>query len=446
MHVLVVGSGGREHALAWKIAKSPLVDRLSVAPGNAGTEGLPLSGAREPLGGSSLPSAGQPTSAKSRNVGVAAEDLDALVAHAREHDVDLVVVGPEAPLCAGLTDALAEHGIPAFGPTAAGAKLEGSKAFCKTFLSDHGIPTAPFQVVTDMDAAADYIGRCSRPQVVKADGLAAGKGVIVCNTPGEARQAAKAMLVGGRFGEAGATVVIEERLEGEEASFMALCDGLRALPLASSQDHKRALDGDRGPNTGGMGAYSPAPVVTADRAAQIQETIIAPIAKGMAGLGTPYRGVIYAGLMVQGDKIQVLEVNCRLGDPETQPVLMRLDEDLVPLLQATAEGRLESRPLVQDPRATLCVVMASGGYPGAYEKGYAIEGLSEVETLPDVEVFHAGTARDSDGRVVTAGGRVLGVTAKGDTLREARSQAYLAVERIRWTGVYYRKDIAYRAL
>lgn len=448
MHVLVVGSGGREHALAWTIAKSPLVDRLHLAPGNAGTQGIALAGARAGSGGSPLVLPGQeaPASAGSDNIAVGAEDVEGLLAYARESQVDLVVVGPEAPLCAGLTDALAEHGIPAFGPTAAAARLEGSKAFSKIFFADHGIPTAPFKVVTDMDAAAAYIGRCTTPQVVKADGLAAGKGVLVCDTPNEAREAAKAMLVDGRFGAAGKTVVIEDRLEGQEASFMALCDGTRALPLASSQDHKRALDGDRGPNTGGMGAYSPAPVVTGDRAAQIQETIIAPISKGMASLGTPYRGVLYAGLMIQGDDIQVLEVNCRFGDPETQPVLMRLDEDLVPLLAQTAEGRLEDRPLRQDPRAALCVVMASGGYPGAYDKGHVIEGLPEVAALPDVAVFHAGTALDAEGRVVTAGGRVLGVTAMGDTLREARRRAYEAVERIHWPEAHYRKDIAYRAL
>ncbi len=422
MKVLVVGSGGREHALAWKIAQSPKVDKVYCAPGNAGTAQV------------------------GDNVPIPANDLEALADFAQEKGVELTAVGPEDPLCQGIADLFAERGLAVFGPSAAGARLEGSKRFCKEFLRDHDIPTAPFAVVSDMDAADAYIKRCSRPQVVKADGLAAGKGVIVCDTPDQAVAAAKSMLIDGRFGAAGGILVIEERLDGEEASFMALCDGERVVPLVSSQDHKRALDGDRGPNTGGMGAYSPAPVVNADREAQVMETVMRATVDGMARAGAPYRGVLYAGLMIHGDRIDVLEFNCRFGDPETQPVLMRLDEDLVPLMLASGTGALPDRPLHTDPRATLCVVMASGGYPGAYDKGHRIAGLDRAATQPDVVVFHAGTTLNEAGEVITSGGRVLGVTAWGETIRAAQKQAYEAVETISWPDVHYRKDIGYRAM
>jgi phosphoribosylamine--glycine ligase len=422
MKVLVVGGGGREHALAWKISRSAEVKRVYCAPGNAGT------------------------AAVSENVQIPATDLEALTAFVKEHQIDLTVVGPEDPLCRGLVNRLNEQGHAAFGPTAAAARLEGSKAFCKQLMRELGIPTAPFEVVSDMDRADTYLKSRSNPQVVKADGLAAGKGVVVCNRPGEAVAAAREMLLEERFGSAGSTLVIEDRLEGEEASFMALSDGERVVPLASSQDHKRALDGDRGPNTGGMGAYSPAPVVTGDRAQQIMETIVRPLARGMAVAGTPYRGVVYAGLMINGDDIQVLEINCRFGDPETQPVLMRLDEDLVPLMRASSQGELTERGVRTDPRATLCVVMAASGYPGAYQKGDPIQGLAEVDALEDVQVFHAGTRLDDRGQVVTGGGRVLGVTAYGETIAAAHQRAYEAVGRITWRDVQYRKDIGHRAL
>lgn len=422
MKVLVVGSGGREHALAWKISQSPLVDTVYCAPGNAGTAAL------------------------GENVAINANDIPALLAFAESNDVGLTVVGPEDPLCRGVVDAFTERDRVAFGPSAAAARLEGSKAFCKQFMRDCGVPTADFGVVGDLAAAEAYIRHCQGPQVVKADGLAAGKGVIVCDTPEEALAAAREMLVDRRFGEAGGTLVIEDRLDGEEASFMALCDGERVLPLVSSQDHKRALDGDAGPNTGGMGAYSPAPVLTDTLAERAMETVMRPIAAGMAKAGTPYRGVMYAGLMIRGDRIDVLEINCRFGDPETQPVLMRLDEDLVPLMIASARGTLEERPLARSPQATLCVVMAAGGYPSSYGKGFAIEGLDEACALEDVVVFHAGTALDQDGHVVTSGGRVLGVTARGDSIAEAQKRAYEAVAMIQWPDARFRKDIGFRAL
>lgn len=424
MKALVVGSGGREHALAWKMAQSPLVSKVFAAPGNAGTARLE----------------------KGENVPIGATDLDGLVAFSRREGVGLAVVGPEDPLCRGLVDRLTEAGITAFGPSAAAARLEGSKAFCKEFFRAEGIPTADFGVVASLEEARRYLEGRSAPQVVKADGLAAGKGVMVCDTRDEALEAAREMLDGRRFGEAGCRVLIEDRLEGQEASFMALCDGERVLPMASSQDHKRALDGDRGPNTGGMGAYSPAPVVTEALAERVMETVMRPIARGMARVGSPYRGVIYAGLMIHGEDISVLEVNCRFGDPETQPVVARLDEDLVPLLVASAQGTLQDRPLVNDPRATLCVVMAAGGYPGSYGKGFVIQGLEEAEAMKDVMVFHAGTATDAEGRVITAGGRVLGVTARGDSIREAQAKAYEAVKRITWPDAHVRTDIGFRAL
>jgi phosphoribosylamine--glycine ligase len=428
MKVLIVGGGGREHALAWKVAQSPKVTEVICAPGNAGT------------------------AAVGRNVDIGAGDLDGLLAFAEQSEIGLTIVGPEDPLCQGLVDAFEARGLPAFGPTAKAARLEGSKAFCKRFLRDQGVPTADFGVFTDLAEAEAYIDARTVPQVVKADGLAAGKGVIVCSTADEAKAAAREMLVDRRFGDAGGSIVVEDRLEGEEVSFMALCDGLRVVPLASSQDHKRALDGDEGPNTGGMGAYSPAPLVTDELAGRIMAEIMQPIARGMAQSGTPYRGVVYAGLMITGDALSVLEINCRFGDPETQPVLARLKTDLVTLLGAAATGDLAGPGpgpgLVPewDPRVTMCVVMAAGGYPGSYGKGYVIEGLDQAGAPDDVVVFHAGTALDDDGRVVTSGGRVLGVTAYGDTTAKAQRCAYAAVEKISWPDVHYRTDIGFRAV
>ncbi len=423
MKVLIVGSGGREHTLAWKIAQSPKVTEVLCAPGNAGT------------------------AAVGRNVDISANDLDGLLALAQQEEIGLTVVGPEDPLCRGLVDAFAAQGLPAFGPTAKAARLEGSKAFCKQFMRDQNVPTADFGVFTDLAEAEAYIDERSVPQVVKADGLAAGKGVIVCSTGEEAKAAAREMLVDARFGDAGTSIIVEDRLEGEEASFMALCDGLRVVPLASSQDHKRALDGDEGPNTGGMGAYSPAPVVTDALAERIMSEVMQPLARGMAQAGSPYRGVLYAGMMIDGDRLNVLEINCRFGDPETQPVLARLKTDLVELLGASASGGLAGLEPEWDPRSTLCIVMAAGGYPGSYEKGHVIEGMDAAKGGDgDVVVFQAGTAVGADGRVVTSGGRVLGVTAYGETIAAAQKNAYTATRKISWPDVHFRTDIGYRAV
>jgi phosphoribosylamine--glycine ligase len=421
MKVLIVGGGGREDALAWKIARSPDCTELLVAPGNAGT------------------------ASRGRNLDVRATDLDAVLDLAASQRVDLVVVGPEDPLCAGLVDRLTERGILAFGPTAAAARLEGSKAFAKEMLRRVGVPTAASGAFTDAAAAAAYIDSRPVPQVVKADGLAAGKGVVVCSDAAEARAAVRDMIGDRRFGAAGATVVVEDRLEGEEASYMALCDGERVIPLASSQDHKRALDGDRGPNTGGMGAYSPAPIVTPALERRVLDEILRPLVRGMAEAGTPYRGVLYAGLMIQGDTVNVLEINCRFGDPETQVVVPRLAEDLLPLLAASARGALPDRLLAWDPRAALGVVMASGGYPGPPDTGRVVRGLEDATALSDVVVFHAGTAVGDRGQVVTTGGRVLCVTGFGATFDNARTVAYSATGRISWPNVHYRRDIGHRA-
>jgi len=422
MKVLIVGGGGREHALAWKVAQSPKVTEVICAPGNAGTA---LVG---------------------RNVEIGSGDLEGLLAFAEQESIGLTIVGPEDPLCRGLVDAFEAKGLAAFGPSAKAARLEGSKAFCKQFMRDQGVPTADFGVFTDPAEAEAYIDSRTVPQVVKADGLAAGKGVIVCSQADEAKAAVREMLVDRRFGDAGDAIIVEDRLEGEEASFMALCDGLRVLPLASSQDHKRALDGDKGPNTGGMGAYSPAPVVTDALAERIMREIMQPLSRGMAEAGSPYRGVLYAGLMITGDSLSVLEINCRFGDPETQPVLARLQTDLVTLLGAAAAGGLAGLELTWDPRAALCVVMAAGGYPGRYDKGHVIDGLDAAGESDEVQVFHAGTALDADGRIVSSGGRVLGVTAYGDTIAAAQHNAYEATRKISWPDVHYRTDIGNRAV
>ncbi|HYW03265.1 MAG TPA: phosphoribosylamine--glycine ligase [Gammaproteobacteria bacterium] len=423
MTVLVVGGGGREHALAWKASLSLRVSRVLVAPGNPGTD-------REP---------------GIENAAVAADDLDGLVALARREAVDLTIVGPEAPLVAGLADRFEEAGLRCFGPRAGAARLEGSKAFAKAFLTRHGIPTAGYRTFRDPDEAERYVRDHRGPLVVKADGLAAGKGVVIARSPDEAADAARAMLSEGRFGPAGSEVVIEDFLEGEEASFIAMVDGEHVLPLATSQDHKRLGDGDSGPNTGGMGAYSPAPVVTPAVHERVMREVIEPTIAGMARDGHRYTGFLYAGLMVAPDGTpRVLEFNCRFGDPEAQPVLMRLQSDLVALCEAALDGRLDAVEAAWDPRPAVGVVMASGGYPGRYRKGLPIEGL-EADADPEVKVFHAGTARREHG-IVTAGGRVLCVCALGATVADARDRAYERVAGIAWEGAVYRHDIAARAI
>ena len=423
MKVLVIGGGGREHALAWKLARSPGAEAVLVAPGNAGT-------AAEP---------------GVTNAAVAAEDLDGLVALARREGVGLTVVGPEAPLVAGVVDRFREAGLPCFGPTAAAAELEGSKAYAKDFLARWGIPTASYGVFTDLDEAVAHIRRAGAPIVVKADGLAAGKGVFLAADEETAVAAVTEILGAARFGAAGSRVVVEELLEGEEASFICMVDGEHVLPMASSQDHKARDEGDRGPNTGGMGAYSPAPVVTPEIHDRIMNEVIMPTVKGMAADGRPYTGFLYAGVMVTPDGTpKVLEFNCRFGDPETQPIMMRLESDLVELCQAALAGRLDRVSAAWDPRTALGVVMAAGGYPDAYRKGLPIAGLDDHR--PDTKVFHAGTRRDDDGRVVTAGGRVLCVCGLGATVGAAQAAAYDRVATISWPDAYWRRDIGHRAV
>jgi phosphoribosylamine--glycine ligase len=423
MKVLVIGGGGREHALAWKCASSTDVDEVLVAPGNAGT-------ARE---------------AKLRNVAVAAEDIDALLSLAREENVDLTIVGPEAPLVAGLVDRFNAAGLPCFGPTAAAAQLEGSKAFTKDFLARHRIPTGRYQNFSELQPALDYIRAQGAPIVIKADGLAAGKGVIVAETLEEAEAAATDMLSGGRFGNAGARIVVEEFLAGEEASFIVITDGETILPLATSQDHKARDEGDTGPNTGGMGAYSPAPVVTAEIEARIMDEVIRPTLRGMRADGINYLGFLYAGLMIMADGTpKVIEFNCRMGDPETQPIMLRLNSDLAAICLATVTGDLAEQHARWDPRAALGVVLAAGGYPDSYEKGAVISGLDDVDSETQ-KVFHAGTAIIGDD-VVTSGGRVLCVVGLGDTVAAAASEAYKAADKIGWKDVYLRRDIGHRAI
>jgi phosphoribosylamine--glycine ligase len=423
MKILIIGGGGREHALAWKIAQSPRAGKIFVAPGNAGT-------ARE---------------AKCENVVIAAEDVDGLLRFAQQNKIDLTVVGPEAPLVLGVVDRFRAAGLRIFGPTKDAARLEGSKAFTKDFLARHKIPTAAYGNFTDVAAAEAYIKKSGAPIVVKADGLAAGKGVIIAQTVDEAIAAVRDMLAGNAFGAAGHRVVIEEFLQGEEASFITMVDGEHILPLATSQDHKRAGDGDTGPNTGGMGAYSPAPVVTPEIHARIMREVIEPTVRGMKAEGHPYTGFLYAGVMIAPDGTpKVLEFNCRFGDPETQPVMLRLKSDFVELIEAALDGRLDRVQAQWDSRAALGVVMAAGGYPGSYDKGDVITGLPETAAA-DCKVFHAGTAL-KDGAVVTGGGRVLCVTALGATVGAAQSRAYETVKKIRWHGVQYRHDIGYRAI
>ena len=422
MKVLVIGSGGREHALAWKLAQSAGVDEVLVAPGNAGSD----------------------LEAGVRNVDVAATDIQGLMALARTEQVDFTVVGPEAPLVLGAVDQFTAAGMPCFGPTQAAAQLEGSKAFSKDFMRRHNIPTAAYASFTDVGDATKYIQEHGAPIVVKADGLAAGKGVVVAQNEEEAFAAVEDMLSGNGFGEAGHKVVIEEFLKGEEASFICLCDGETAVPFASSQDHKARDDGDRGPNTGGMGAYSPAPVVTSDVHKLAMEKVIIPTLAGMAADGIPYVGFLYAGLMIDDEgQIKVVEFNCRFGDPEAQPVMMRLRADLLQCLMSAVAGTLTDAVLDFDPRIALGVVMAAGGYPGDYAGGDEITGLDKE--LLDTKVFHAGT-RDADGKVVTAGGRVLCVVGLGGSVEMAQALAYERVDLIGWRNRYFRKDIGHRAI
>lgn len=429
MKVLVIGSGGREHALAWKLAQSARVDEVIVAPGNAGTA----------------------TEAKCRNADVKATDLDALVALVRAEGIAVTIVGPEGPLVAGVVDRFRTEDLRIFGPTAAAAQLEGSKAFAKDFLARHGIPTAHYAVHTDLDAALACLREQSvksggAPIVVKADGLAAGKGVIVAMTLDEAEAAVRDMLSGNAFGEAGSRVVIEEFLDGEEASFISMVDGVTALPMATSQDHKRVGDGDTGPNTGGMGAYSPAPVVTPDVHARIMREVVEPTVRGMAADGVPFTGFLYAGLMIDADGApKVIEFNVRFGDPETQPVMLRLDSDLLDLVNAAIDGRLHAIEAHWNPRPSLGVVMAAAHYPETPRTGDAISGL-DLPLPMGAKVFHAGTRLDDAGRVITSGGRVLCVCALGETVAAAQRDAYAAVATIGWDGEFHRTDIGWRAI
>ncbi|BEO06715.1 phosphoribosylamine--glycine ligase [Serratia marcescens] len=423
MNILIIGNGGREHALAWKAAQSPLADKVYVAPGNAGTA----------------------LEANLENVAIAATDIPALVAFAQSHDIGLTIVGPEAPLVIGVVDAFQAAALKIFGPSQAAAQLEGSKAFTKDFLARHRIPTAEYENFTEVEPALAYVRRKGAPIVIKADGLAAGKGVIVAMTLQEAEEAVRDMLAGNAFGDAGHRIVVEEFLDGEEASFIVMVDGENVVPMATSQDHKRVGDGDTGPNTGGMGAYSPAPVVTDEIHRRAMDQVIWPTVRGMAAEGNTYVGFLYAGLMIAADgQPKVIEFNCRFGDPETQPIMLRLRSDLVELCLAGAEGRLNEKSSDWDERPALGVVLAAGGYPGDYRNGEVIQGLPQRESA-DGKVFHAGT-RLQGNDVVTSGGRVLCVTALGDTVAQAQQRAYQLAEGIQWPGSFCRKDIGYRAI
>ncbi|MGI6547636.1 MAG: phosphoribosylamine--glycine ligase [Bacillota bacterium] len=421
MRVLVVGGGGREDALAWKIAQSPLLDKLYCAPGNAGI------------------------SRWAQCLPIRADDVAGLLDFARRERIDLTVVGPEAPLVLGLADRFREHGLAVFGPSAAAAAIEGSKAYAKDLMRRCGVPTADYRVFHHPADARDYLAKGRGPAVVKADGLAAGKGVVVAPDRETAIQAVEEIMTRGVFGQAGRAVVVEEYLQGEEVSLLALTDGETILPLVSAQDHKRVFDGDQGPNTGGMGAYSPAPCYTTDLAAMAEAQVLRPILQGLAGDGRPYQGVLYAGLMLTEDGPRVLEFNCRFGDPETQAVLPRLRSDLLETLWAVTQGELDRVQLQWDERSAVCVVLAAPGYPGDYPQGLPITGLDEAAGMADVQLFYAGTACEN-GKIVTAGGRVLGVTALGDNITAAVQRVYQAVEQISFPGVHYRRDIAARAL
>ncbi|EGQ7790882.1 phosphoribosylamine--glycine ligase [Vibrio cholerae] len=423
MQVLIIGSGGREHALAWKVAQNPQVDTIYVAPGNAGTA----------------------LEHKVQNVNIGITDIPALVAFAQDKAIELTIVGPEAPLVIGVVDAFRAAGLPIFGPTQGAAQLEGSKAFTKDFLARHNIPTAAYANFTEIEPALAYVREKGAPIVVKADGLAAGKGVIVAMTLQEAEDAIQDMLAGNAFGSAGSRVVVEEFLDGEEASFIVMVDGENVLPMATSQDHKRVGDADTGPNTGGMGAYSPAPVVTQDVHDRVMREVIYPTVRGMAAEGNTYTGFLYAGLMIDSTGApKVIEYNCRFGDPETQPIMMRLQSDLVELCQAAIAGKLDQVESKWDPRASIGVVLAAGGYPGDYTKGEVISGLPTQESAGQ-KVFHAGTETQGD-QVVTNGGRVLCATALGNTVLEAQQRAYQLADQIHWNGMFCRRDIGYRAI
>ena len=421
MKVLVVGGGGREHTLVWKIAQSPLVDKIYCAPGNPGIAEL------------------------AECVHIGADEMTALCEFAQAEEIDLTIVGPEVPLTMGIVDMFQAAGLEIFGPNKAAAQIEGSKGFSKDLMARYNIPTAAYQSFTDHAQAVAYIQKQGAPIVVKADGLAAGKGVIVALTEEQAITAVDDIMLDQVFGDAGASVVIEEFMEGEEASFFAFTDGKNILPLASSQDHKRVNDGDEGPNTGGMGAYSPAPVVTDELYQVIVETIVKPTIDGMAADGCPYSGILYVGLMIKDGVPRVVEYNARFGDPEAQPLLMRMKSDIVPVLQACARGKLQQNSIEWYDKAAVCVVLASGGYPGPYEKGLPISGLDDAAKIDDLMVFHAGTTL-KDGKIVNQGGRVLGVTGLGDTVRDAIDKAYVGVKVIHWDGVHYRNDIGARAL
>lgn len=424
MQILLIGSGGREHALAWKLVQSAQVEKIWAAPGNPGIAAVE----------------------KCECVELNLNDLDAVADFAEEHGIDLTVVGPEATLVAGIADVFATRGLAVFGPSKAAAQLEGSKAFAKNIMAKYDIPTAFFKVCEDIETAKAYVKEKGAPIVIKADGLAAGKGVVVAMTEAEALEAIDEMMgEQHKFGGAGARVVIEEFMQGEEASLLAFTDGEHIVPMIASQDHKRAFDGDKGPNTGGMGTYAPAPVLTDILRLRAVEKILKPIVAAMKAEGMPYKGCLYAGLMVCGDEVKVVEFNCRFGDPETQVVLPLLDGDLAEIMLACATGGLDKVDIGWKDKATVCVVLASGGYPESYKNGYPISGLDKAGALPDTVVFHAGT-KISDGNVVTAGGRVLGVTASGKDIAEAQERAYKAVSLISFTDMQYRKDIAWRAL
>lgn len=421
MKILVVGGGGREHAIAWALSKSERVEQLFCAPGNGGTANI------------------------ATNVPVGAEDIPGLLKFAKQQNVDFTVVGPEAPLTMGLVDVFKRNGIKAFGPTRESAELEASKVFAKEFCRRYDIPTARAEVFFDADEALKYIKQNDFPLVVKADGLAGGKGVLVCETYEDAKIAVHQILVERKFGDAGKRIVIEEYLHGEEASFLAFSDGNHVLPLASSQDHKRIGDGDVGPNTGGMGAYSPAPVISSDVYERVMNRIMLPTVRGMVTEGRTFTGIIYAGLMVRDGDPYVLEYNVRFGDPEAQPLIMRLKTDLAEVMKVAVDGQLNTIHLEWDPRPAVCVVMAQEGYPGAYEKGKSISGIDDAEELGDVKVFHAGTKLEN-GNLMTSGGRVLGVTALGRDIEAAIKKVYQACEKISWEGCYYRRDIGRKAL
>ena len=423
MRILLIGGGGREHALAWKLVQSPNVEKLYAAPGNPGMALLQ----------------------KCECINLNVDDLEGVADYAEEKSIDLTVVGPEAPLVAGLADVFKRRGLPVFGPSKAAAQLEGSKAFSKELMAKYNIPTAFFKICEDIEAAKAYVEEKGAPLVVKADGLAAGKGVVVAMTKQEALDAIDDMMGDHKFGAAGARVVLEEYMEGEEASLLAFTDGKTVVPMIAAQDHKRVFDGDEGPNTGGMGTYAPAPVMTDILRLKATELVLKPVVAAMAKEGTPYQGCLYAGLMIKGDSVKVVEFNCRFGDPETQVVLPLLDGDLAEIMLACATGTLDKVEVAWHDKAAVCVVMSSGGYPESYEKGKEITGLAAAEEDKDVVVFHAGT-KEADGKIVTSGGRVLGVTAVDASIKAARDRAYAAVEKIAFEKNFYRKDIAWRAL